>query len=97
MSFLDEIKAKIAAVENQIKEHSGAIKNLAEGIEKMVLDKNTASNNLHILNGALQAYNDVLNGVKGGGVGEVVQGVEAGVQAGQEAASEVQEVTSAQS
>lgn len=66
MSFIQDIEAKLASLEAQVKQHSGVVLEAANAIENLVSQKTASANSLHILNGATQAYKDVLNIAKAG-------------------------------
>ena len=66
MSFITDLEAKLADIENQIKTHSGYVTDIATTVEKLLGDKSTSIANVNILNGAKQAYADVLNVAKAG-------------------------------
>lgn len=59
---VDDIKQKITNLEAEMKKHSNYVTEITQGIEKLMADKATSLNNINILNGALQAYKDVVNG-----------------------------------
>lgn len=59
---VDDIKNKITNLEAEMKKHSNYVTEITQGIEKLMADKATSLNNINILNGALQAYRDVVSG-----------------------------------
>lgn len=61
LSFIEKIEAKLAEVQDNLKTHSEKFSEVSATIEKFAAEKLISSNNLHILNGALQAYTDVVN------------------------------------
>lgn len=61
LSFVEKIEAKLQEVQENLKSHSDRFSELSSVIEKQASEKLITSNNLHILNGALQAYTDVLS------------------------------------
>jgi len=79
MSFIQDIEAKIAELAAQIKTHSGYVTDIETTISKLATDKITSTNNLHILNGATQAYTDVLNLLKSAEASPFGQAVEAAI------------------
>jgi hypothetical protein len=63
-SIVSTVESKIAELQTQVKTHSGFLTEIGQALEKFAADKLTTNNNLNILNGAIQAYNDVLKVVK---------------------------------
>lgn len=61
-----EIEKKIAELEEQSKKHSTYMTEINQAIEKLSTDKNTVIGNLQVMNGAIQAYKDILNKVTSG-------------------------------
>lgn len=80
MNLVKELEGKISNLEAEIKKHNNYVTEISQMIEKLLADKANSSNNLNILNGAIQAYKDVINGVKSGDVSEVAKGVAEAVQ-----------------
>ena len=64
MSFIKEMESKITDVQEQLKKHTSYASEIVQGIKKLQTDKMNTINNAHILNGALQAYTDVLKMIK---------------------------------
>jgi hypothetical protein len=62
--LVSKIEAKISELQNQVKSHGSYINEIAAAIEKMTADKATSSNNINIINGAIQAYTDIMNVLK---------------------------------
>lgn len=79
--FVKELETKISNLEAELKKHSNYVTEIAQAIEKLLADKANSANNINIINGAIQAYKDVLNGAKTDNVAEVAQGVSEAVQA----------------
>lgn len=64
MSIFESIKSKVLHVESQIKQHTEAAESIARTIDKLSGDRLNTSAYVHALNGAHQAYHDVINLVK---------------------------------
>lgn len=73
--FVTELEAKISNLEAELKKHSNYVTEIVQTIEKLLADKANSTNNINIINGAIQAYRDVLNGAKTDNVAEVAKGV----------------------
>jgi septal ring factor EnvC (AmiA/AmiB activator) len=64
MTFLSDVEQKISNLEAELKKHSNYVTEITQAVEKLLSDKATSSNNINIINGALQAYRDVLSASK---------------------------------
>src|ERR1700693_470306 len=64
MSVFESIKSKVLHVENQIKQHTESFDAIAKTIDKLSGDRLNTSAYIHALNGAHQAYHDVIALVK---------------------------------
>ena len=66
MSFevIQKLEEKVKEVSEQLQKHSTYVTEIANTVEKLLADKATTTANANILNGALQAYNDILNLLK---------------------------------
>lgn len=73
--FVKELETKISNLEAELKKHSNYVTEITQAIEKLLADKAGSANNINIINGAIQAYKDVLNGAKTDNVAEIAQGV----------------------
>jgi hypothetical protein len=59
-----ELQDKISNLESEIKKQSGYVTEITQAIDKLTSDKATSLNNINVLNGAIQAYKDVINNTK---------------------------------
>jgi len=55
------IKSKIDELNEKIKSSNAYVLSIEEAIKKLKIDRGTTLNNIHIINGAIQAYQDTLN------------------------------------
>lgn len=63
-NLVKDMEQKIANLEAELKKHSNYATEITQAIEKLNQDKANSINNVNIINGAIQAYKDVLNGAK---------------------------------
>lgn len=67
MTFLSDLEQKISNLEAELKKHSNYVTEITQAVEKLLGDKASSSNNINIINGAIQAYRDILNSSKTSG------------------------------
>lgn len=65
MSIVISIEKKLSELSDMLKTHSGKVLDIHKDIEKLSSDKTTAIGHVNFLNGALQAYNDILSLING--------------------------------
>jgi hypothetical protein len=75
MKLIKDIELKVSNLEAELKKHNNYVTEITQTMEKLLSDKAITINNINILNGALQAYRDVINGVKSGDSSEVAEGL----------------------
>jgi methyl-accepting chemotaxis protein len=63
-NLIENMKQKVANVEQQIKQRSEHHASISQSIEKLSNERIENHSNLHLLTGALQAYQDVLKGLE---------------------------------
>jgi len=57
------IEEKIKELQEKLKSQNSYIADINNAIEKLKSDKETTTNNIYIINGAIQAYADTLNNI----------------------------------
>lgn len=63
-NLIENLKQKIANVEQQIKQRSEHHGSISQSIDKLSNERVENHSHLHLLTGALQAYQDVLKGLE---------------------------------
>ncbi len=63
-NLIENMKQKVANVEQQIKQRSEHHGSISQSIEKLSNERVENHSHLHLLTGALQAYQDVLKGLE---------------------------------
>ena len=65
MSILDTISGKIKDLENTLASHSTQVGHLTATLEKLATDKMQSMRTIDVINGAMQAYKDVVAALGG--------------------------------
>jgi uncharacterized coiled-coil protein SlyX len=58
------LEQKISNLEAELKKQSNYVTEITQTVKKLKLDMANSTNNINILNGAIQAYKDILNSSK---------------------------------
>lgn len=69
-----KIEDKLKQLQTEMNSQSSYLSNINDAIKKLRLDRKTTQANLHIINGAIQAYNETAKLLSEGAEAPAIQG-----------------------